>query len=312
MKVNASATLLGAAKAQLKPYIRQQRRALAASALHWRNWFQPLTAALRVLPDFLIIGAQKSGTTSLYSDLCRHPNMAPALTKEVHFFDQHYHRGLTWYRAHFYATWQRVWREQIRGRRPITGEASPYYLFYPHAPVRVRAMLPDVKLIVLLRNPVDRAYSHYHHQVTRGREPLSFEAALEAEPTRLAGETEKILADDQYISFNHAHFSYQARGIYVDQLMAWAKVFPPEQMLILNAEAFFRAPAAVFTQVTTFLGLPAYAFPGAQKRNRGSYGPMAPATRQQLATFFAPHNQRLYDYLGRSFDWEKPLCGEAR
>lgn len=313
MKVNQNAApLLGAAKAKIKPYIRQQRRALDAGALRWRGWFQPLTAALRALPDFLIIGAQKSGTTSLYSELCRHPNMAPALTKEVHFFDQHYHRGINWYRAHFYAAWQRFWREQSQGRRPITGEASPYYLFYPHAPARVQAMLPQVKLIILLRNPIDRAYSHYHHQVARGREPLAFEDALAAEPARLAGETTKILTDEQYVSFNHVHFSYQARGLYVDQLMAWAKLFPPEQMLILNAEAFFQAPAAVFNQVTTFLGLPAYAIGGWPKRNRGSYAPMAPATQQRLAAYFAPHNQRLYDYLGAAFPWEKAPSGEVR
>lgn len=281
MKVNQNAApLLGAAKAKIKPYIRQQRRALDAGALRWRGWFQPLTAALRALPDFLIIGAQKSGTT--------------------------------WYRAHFYAAWQRLWREQSQGRRPITGEASPYYLFYPHAPARVQAMLPQVKLIILLRNPIDRAYSHYHHQVARGREPLAFEDALAAEPARLAGETTKILTDEQYVSFNHVHFSYQARGLYVDQLMAWAKLFPPEQMLILNAEAFFQAPAAVFNQVTTFLGLPAYAIGGWPKRNRGSYAPMAPATQQRLAAYFAPHNQRLYDYLGAAFPWEKAPSGEVR
>jgi hypothetical protein len=160
-------------------------------------------------------------------------------------------------------------------------------------------------LIVLLRNPVDRAYSHYHHQVTRGRESLSFEQAIEAEPQRLSGELEKIMADEHYLSFNQAHFSYLARGIYVDQLKAWSNLFPPEQLLILNSEAFFADPATTYCQVVSFLNAPESVLQSTNKRNVGSYQKMSPATRQRLVEYFRPHNQRLYEYLGTSFNWDR-------
>ena len=265
----------------------------------------PLTAQIRLVPDFIIIGAQKCGTTTLYTNLVKHPWIKPALEKEVHFFDAAYSKGLNWYRAHFPSTFYKQYVWQVYRRTLVTGEASPYYIFYPHAPRRIFETLPQVKLIVLLRNPVDRAYSHYQHQIQRGRETLSFEAALEAEPERLAGEAAKILADGGYTSFNHVHFSYLARGIYADQLAAWREYFSPERMLILNSERFFADSPAVLNQVTGFLGLPAWQAAELKKRNRGQYEKMEPAARARLVDYFRPHNQRLYDLLGARFDWDR-------
>jgi hypothetical protein len=265
-----------------------------------------LTAPLRLLPDFIIIGAQKCGTTSLYRFLTeQHACIAPSLEKEIHFFDIAFGKGLNWYRAHFPTILYKQYLKKVRGQDLITGEASPYYIFYPHAPRRIFETVPQVKLIVLLRNPVDRAYSHYHHQVTRGRETLSFEQAIEAEPQRLSGELEKIMADEHYISFNQAHFSYLARGIYVDQLKAWSNLFPLEQLLILNSEAFFADPATTYRQVVAFLNAPESILQSAKKRNVGSYQKMSPATRQRLVEYFRPHNQRLFEYLGTSFNWDR-------
>jgi hypothetical protein len=286
--------------------VRPSLRALRKSSQAWQGQLQPLTAPLRLLPDFIIIGAQKCGTTSLYRFLTeQHPGIAPALEKEIHFFDIAFGKGLNWYRAHFPTILYKQYLKKVRGQDLITGEASPYYIFYPHASRRIFETVPQVKLIVLLRNPVERAYSHYHHQVTRGRETLSFEQAIEAEPQRLSGELEKILADENYISFNQAHFSYLARGIYVDQLQAWTNLFPPEQLLILNSEAFFADPAATYRQVVAFLNVPESVLQSTRKRNVGSYQKMSPATRQRLVEYFRPHNQRLYEYLGTNFNWDR-------
>jgi|SRR5690242_3518862 len=123
-----------------------------------------------ILPHFLIIGAQRCGTTSLFEYLARHPDVAPPSAKELHFFDSEYHKGDAWYRERF---------PSLRNGF-ITGEATPYYIFHPHTPTRVRDWNSKVKLIVLLRNPVDRAYSHYHHEVRLGTESLDFETALVA------------------------------------------------------------------------------------------------------------------------------------
>lgn len=141
-----------------------------------------LTAPIRVLPDFIIIGAQRAGTTSLFEYVSHHPCIGCSFGKELHFFDNlkgSFQKGLMWYRAHFPSYPYMYLAKKVRGRDMITGEASPYYLFHPLAATRIARVLPRVKLIAILRNPVDRAYSHYHHNAKYKRETLSFEAALE-------------------------------------------------------------------------------------------------------------------------------------
>ena len=256
------------------------------------------TASLRVLPDFLIIGAQKAGTTSLYHYLDKHPQIRTALAKEVHFFDYNYGLGENWYRAHF-PTYLEKWRGAFK-----TGEASPYYLFYPHAPLRVKQILPHVQLIVLLRNPIERAYSHYQHQVRLGLEELPFEEALEQEPTRLLGEFENIILDDEYYSFNYQNYSYLARGMYADQLERWFRLFPREQFLILPSDEFYAYTAGAYARVQEFLHVPKHMPPSFEVANDGTYAPMQPETRAWLAEFFEPHNTRLYELLNVDFDWK--------
>jgi hypothetical protein len=251
------------------------------------------------LPDFLIIGAQKGGTTFLYNVLRRHSHFKPAVVKEIHFFDTpSFGRGVDWYRTHF------PLQQQRNGQRVITGEASPYYLFYPHAARRVAETIPQAKLIALLRNPVDRAYSDYQHTFRQGNETLGFREALEAEEERLRGEKEKILADESYHSRNYRRYSYLLRGIYVDQLEEWHRYFDPEQLLILKSEDFFAQPSETLDLILDFLGLPEQDFEISGRRNEGGYTePMESDTRRWLQEYYEPHNQRLYEYLGRDFGW---------
>jgi hypothetical protein len=253
------------------------------------------------LPDFVIIGAQKGGTTTLYQLLAQHPHVRPAVRKELHYFSTFYGRGLEWYRGCFPAAEQDT----------ITGEGSPYYLFHPHAPRRMAKVIPEARLIVMLRNPIDRAYSHYRHEVKvvlqnnrQTIEPLAFEDALELEELRLRGESEKMLQDGRYSSFNHQHFSYLSRGIYVDQLLRWFEFFGKGQMLILKSEDFFERTPEVLNRTLSFLGLPDWTPEAWEIFLKGNYErEMAPATRRQLETYFEPHNRRLYDCLGVDFDW---------
>ena len=264
------------------------------------------TAALRLLPDFLIIGAQKGGTTSLYRYLQQHPYFASALRKEIHYFDVNFAQGVDWYRSHFKSVLYKQYIKQIHRQEIVTGEASPYYLFHPHAPQRVFDLIPQVKLIVMLRNPVDRAYSQYNHQVKRGFETLSFEEAIKAEPQRLQGEQEQILADVNYDSFNHPNYSYLARGIYVDQLQLWMSIFPQEQFLIIDSREFFRDTEKVFQKVLNFLDLPEWELTKYSTFNRRkSDVKMLPSTRDSLINYFTPHNQRLSEFLGMEFDWDR-------
>ena len=202
-----------------------------------------LNAGSRPLPDFLIIGAQRCGTTSLYRYLEKHPQVIGAApSKGVHYFDVHHERSLRWYRAHF-PTRRR--RERV-GRRAVTGEASPYYVFHPHGPDRVRAAVPNVRLILMLRDPVVRAFSQYQQEYARGFEDAeTFERALELEQGRLAGERERMLADPGYDSRAMQHYAYVARGEYATAARGVARAVRPDQVHVIQAEEFFAEPARV-------------------------------------------------------------------
>jgi len=249
------------------------------------------------LPDYIIIGAQKAGTSSLQGYISRHPDVAVSSIKEIHFFDHNFHKGAAWYRACF--------PDRRVSRHRITGEATPYYLFHPLAAERVHAICPGVKLIVLLRNPVDRAYSHYNMEVTRRNETLEFKEAVDAEHDRLAGETEKILTQPLYKSMAHQHFSYCARGQYADQLKQWLKYFPREQIMILETGELRRQPEKQVGAVFDFLGLSQYSVFKTPVLNRGIYKkPMDAETKKELSARFEPHNRELYRLLGTTFDWK--------
>jgi hypothetical protein len=264
-----------------------------------------VTGGLRVLPDFLIIGAQRCGTSSLYWYLAQHPDVAPAVRKEVHYFDWHYRRGLLWYRAHFPLAAYRIGLRVATGRRVLTGEASPYYLVHPHAPGRVKGLLPDVKLLVLLRDPVERAVSAYHHQVRRGRESLTIDQAFAREAAVLPRELERIDKDQLYRSEFHRHFAYLARGLYADQLSLWFDVCPRERFLILSSEQFFTETQSVFEEVLGFLGLLPWRPVEYRRFNAAAYETISAPTRQRLIEHFAPHNERLYQLVGRDFGWAR-------
>ena len=138
----------------------------------------------------------------------------------------------------------------------VVGEATPDYLFHPHVPGRVRRAIPAAKLIVVLRDPVDRAFSHYWHQVERGHERLSFDEAIRSEDERLAGELERMLQDDTYLSFARHHYSYATRGRYAEQLEWWLALFPREQIALVDGRSLFEDADAVSRELQTFLGVP--------------------------------------------------------
>src|SRR5436305_3956146 len=271
--------------------------------------YRGITAPLRLLPDFLIIGTQRGGTTSLYHYLQAHPCLQATTTKEVHFFDRKYHKGLMWYRGHFPTVWEKVRTQQVQKQAFVTGEASPSYLFHPHVYKRVAQALPQVKLIVLLRNPVDRAYSQYYHSIELGHESRSFEEAIREEQESSGQEREKILKDEHYQSYAYKHHSYLTRGIYVDQLQAWMNFFPREQFLILKSEDFYADPTATLKKVYAFLNLPVTELQAQKKEykqlNKTKYSKMDETLRIHMEEYFRPHNARLCEFLDTDFDWNR-------
>jgi Sulfotransferase domain len=267
------------------------------------------SSALRVLPDFLIIGCKKGGTTSLMNWLVEHPEVArmyPSFQrrKSPHYFDINYARGPGWYRAHFPTRQSLARLQRRRDRRPLVGEASPYYMFHPAAADRVSETLPDVRLIALLREPVSRAYSNYWDRVATGHEDLpTFEAAIDAEAERLRGVTTERLRDPAYYSYDHDHHTYLARGRYLEQLEPWFKTQDADRLLVLPAEDLFRNPQDTFATVQRFLDLPARQLKLRPRNERRGYPPIRPDTKARLVDYYRPHNQALFHALGRTFDW---------
>lgn len=261
------------------------------------------TASSRVLPDFLIIGTKRGGTTSLWNWLVHHPSVAPMYPasqqiKSPHYFDIHFDRGINWYRSHF-TTESALLSRAAREGAAITGEASPYYMFHPLASARVRGTLPQVRIIVLLREPVARAYSNYWERVGSGAESLpTFEEAIGAESDRLRGETERIFADPRYYSFDHDCHSYLARGRYHEHLRSWLELFPRDNLLILPSEELYRDDAQAYAQIQRFLGVPVRQIPTMPHYNRLRVPPIAEETKARLREYYAPHNQALADLLG--------------
>jgi hypothetical protein len=259
----------------------------------------------RLLPDFVIIGAAKAGTTSLFGWLSEHPFIAPASQKEVHYFDYNYFRGEDWYRQHFP---RRANRERFafeHGRPFLTGEASPSYMSHHWAPERLARLLPEAKLLVALRNPVDRAYSQFQMSRRENEEPLeSFMDAIAAEETRLAPERARMLADRGYNSWPIGCWSYLMRGRYAEQVERWLTLFRRDQLHFLTLEQLAVEPQEALDGVHGFLGLPPHSYAALPRLHVARYDSIDAGAREQLAEYFRPHNERLYELAGTDFGWE--------
>ncbi|MFI5491406.1 sulfotransferase family protein [Actinoplanes sp. NPDC051859] len=265
------------------------------------------TSDQRPLPDFLVIGTKRGGTTSLWRYLIQHP-LVPRLfpawnTKTSHYFEENWLRGEAWYRSHFPTRRQRAALERKHGGPSKVGEAAPLYMFHPMVAGRVADLMPRARMIVLLRDPVERAYSHWKERRGEGVEPLDFAAALAAEDSRTAGERERLLADPDAFSEPYDWYSYRARGRYLEHLEPWLERFDASQLCIVGSETLYRKPAETYAQILDFLGLPPYELPAYDVFNdRPSQG-MDDAVRAELSAYYRPYNAALEARLGMTFDW---------
>ena len=257
------------------------------------------TARWRVGPDFLVVGSKRGGTTTLFHALVRHPGVVPPVPavqriKSVHYFDLHHHRGNAWYRSHF----------PVPRPGRVSGEAAPYLLYHPLAPQRVAAEAPQALLVAMLRDPVERAFSHHWDRVKNGVETLSFTDAVDAEAERISGLAEAIAADGRPRPA-HEHFSYLDRGHYDVQLRRWLAHVPGASMLVLRSEDFYADPAAGFADVCAFLGLDPWTPPEFGRHHAHADKPKVdPAVRERLWPVFETSTRRLADLLGTQAWWD--------
>ncbi|WP_205471506.1 sulfotransferase domain-containing protein [Nocardioides sp. SYSU D00038] len=262
------------------------------------------TAGQRVLPGLLISGGQRCGTTSLYKALVQQPHLhRPVWRKGVHYFDVDHHRGLDWYRSHFPLHRTLAHTTARFGAPSLAFESSPYYLFHPLAGPRIAAELPDVRVVVLVRDPVERAFSAWAHERARGFEHLSFSDALAAEEERLAGEDERLAADPSYSSHAHRHQAYRARGEYAPQLERLAGLLGRERLKVVDSHRFFTEPEPVHADLLAWLGTSAVAPTTFERHNARPRDAMPAGLRRRLEEHFAPYDEQLGAWLGRAPSW---------
>lgn len=273
-----------------------------------------LTADSRTVPTFLLCGGQRCGTTSLYRALAAHPAvLKPVLHKGVHYFDTGYHRGARWYRAHFP---RRRVADRLADRfsvPPAVFESSPYYLYHPYAPARIARDLPDVRVIVLVRDPVERAHSHHAHELARGFESEpSLGRALALEPARMQGQREQMEADPRFRSFADQHHGYRARGEYVRYLEAMAAHLGPDRILVAESAQLFTDPERLYDRVVAFLGLPHLGYPTFARHNARLRSPMREQVRRELTAHYAPFDEALAGWLGHEPSWRRTPSSPSR
>jgi hypothetical protein len=258
------------------------------------------TAWRRPLPDFLVIGEAKCGTTSLFAYLSDHPLVCPPTTKELRYFAFFFDRGEDWYRAFFPSRWQRQRVERSEGAPTITGEATPLYLSHPSVPPRAASVVPQARLVAILRNPVERALSAYDFRVKLGTERRPLAEAIDDSLQRAArapGPGPASLAE--YL----ANPAYVTRGEYARSLGRWFEHFDRSQLLVIETEQLSRDGGSGFARVLEHLALPPWRPPAFPELNPGTRGRDEPEVRSELARHYVPHNEALWGLLGVDWGW---------
>ena len=247
------------------------------------------TSRWRRLPDFIIIGGQRCGTTSLFHSLAEHPRLVPSFRKEVHYFDFHQRKhGLDWYRANF------PMRTRRSGHYP-TFEATPNYLAFPGAPQSIPAAVPDTKLIALLRNPIERAHSSWRFTAYQGLENRDFGEAVRAEARRDA--------ESDGAETTEMRHAYLAKSRYAEHLEKWMELFDPERLLVVRSEDLFNEPDDTISRILGFVDPDLRTDLRIQHIHASPTADIEPGLRDWLAEYFEPHNRKLAALTGLEFTW---------
>jgi hypothetical protein len=275
--------------------LRPLRRAFRKSKRWLPDYWRLATQRYRQLPTVIIVGAQKAGTTQLHSCLIHHPRCFSGATKEVHYFTKHRDRPLSWYRSQFPLAWS------VSRTNGLCLEATPSYLATPEALRRMGDTLPNAQVIVLLRDPVTRAFSHYQHYKSRQLETRTFRRvvrdAIERQEYRpvhgaaLAAGAPPLL-------------DYVYRGYYALQLEVLFEQFPRERVLVIDSAELFADSNATCQKVFEFIGVESHDVSPKKIHNRGLYRDVIdPEIAAQLREHYLPYDQLLVELMGRRFGW---------
>ena len=253
-----------------------------------KRHYYGVTASSRVLPDFLIIGGVRCGTTSLYYNICQHPSVLPAAYDEIGFFDDNFHLGLNWYRSMF-PTKNTMNKVRRQTGKAVTGEDTPFYIWNRDAMKRIKELLPEIKLIVILRNPVNRTYSNYHLGCRDNIENRSFSQAVEDDIELINKKKEK----GETLSNLDFKKTYIGKSLYFEQLEQWFKIFDAKQIHVIFTEDLRDNPENTMKSVYDFLGLDDFSLETYEKQKMFEYDNMDEEIRERLTTYFKSHNEQL-------------------
>jgi LPS sulfotransferase NodH len=268
----------------------------------WRERIRPWTRNFDGKPDFLIIGAQKAGTTWLSYLLTQQAALAKPKIKEVHYFNRHYDLGERWYRSNFPTSVDVALKARQTGQgRVLRYEATPDYLFHATAPERIAADLPGIKLVALVRDPVSRAVSAYNHMARHGLEARSLEDAILNEEAHL-----EAARRTSTTAYDHAlvHHSYVARGRYFDQVERFLRRFPAGDLKVFVYEDLVADPESGLLQLSDFLGVPLPLPERTAPQNTGRYDPrIDPGVERHIRDETEGSSAALFAMLGQPRRW---------
>ena len=263
-----------------------------------------ITGFIRVIPDFLVIGAKRCGTTSLYQHLSEHPCISRSPRDNIGFFNENYHLGINWYKSLFPTVFYKK-KMESKNKQCLFFDVTSTYMEEELTAKNVYEVNPNQKIIVILRNPVDRAYSHYHVNVKEKSEKRSFEDAIFEEMNRIKSERIIQNKNKNLRVFTPNNIHYLKKGFYALQLKSWFKIFPREQILVLSTEEFQEDQNLIYKKIFDFLNIPNMKIKSTEKMEKGNYIPMKHDTRNLLLDYFRQCNHELFELINSEFDWKK-------
>ena len=279
--------------------------------ISFKRIFYQLTNNTRVLPDFIIIGSGRAGTTALYSYLIQHPQIMKAYTHEkkdvadLHFFEYMISDKIGWYRAHFPTKISKRIKELKLEKKCITGEFTSTYMYNKKVPDRIKEILPNVKILLVLRNPIDKIYSTYSQQYKFGEYLSNFEDIINSELNRM----EILEENPEFLTFNENIDSFVQHnilrhGIYHNYLKKWYEIFCKEQIMIIDSEQLKNDTLNCMKNIFEFLEIEKLKIKDISKINEGNYKKMDIESRKKLVDYFSPHNKKLNTLLKSKFIWD--------
>lgn len=261
-----------------------------------KRGFFGISAPFRTLPNFIIIGVKRCGTTTLYEQLSEHPCIEKSAHDNLGFFNNNFELGLNWYRSHFVTNSKKRQIEKKYGKF-TTYDVTSSYIQNKQTAENIFKTLPNVKLILILRNPSDRAYSEYNQNIIDENESRDFEELIKKEIEEIEN------TSDENLKFCSDKINLVKKGIYIKQVLPWLKIFPREQILIISTEELGEKTDETYNKIFRFLELPEYKIKNKQRYRRGTYEKMSDEARKILDNFYEQYNNELFQKIEKNFEW---------